>query len=109
MAQRRQFFRLTVGPTTAITNPVGGGTSNTQTFTTNNPGNGNANACTATTCAVNLTSTNAGDLIVLGLFVLDSTSVNSVNDTQGNTYTLIGSPQTWSPYHFVERLYYARE
>ena len=91
-----------------VTNPAGGGTSNAQTFTTNNPGNGNAKACTATSCAVSLTSTNAGDLIVLGLFVLDSTSVSSVNDTQGNTYTLIGSPQTWSPYHFVERLYYAK-
>ena len=91
-----------------VTNPVGGGTSNAQTFTTNNPGNGNAKNCTAMSCAVNLTSTNAGDLIVLGLFVLDSTSVSSVTDTQGNTYTLIGSPQTWSPYHFVERLYYAK-
>jgi hypothetical protein len=69
---------------------------------------GNTNACTATSCAANLTNTNAGDLIVLGLFVVDSTSVNSVTDTQGNTYTLIGSPQTWSPYHFVERLYYAK-
>ncbi len=69
---------------------------------------GNVNACSGTSCAVSLTGTNAGDLIVLGLFVLDSTSVNSVTDTQGNTYTLIGSPQTWSPYHFVERLYYAK-
>ena len=69
---------------------------------------GNVNACAATSCAVNLTGTNAGDLIVLDLFVLDSTSVSSVTDTQGNTYTLIGSPQTWSPYHFVERLYYAK-
>ncbi len=91
-----------------VTNPAGGGTSNAQTFTTNNPGNENGNTCTATSCAVSLTSTNAGDLIVLGLFVLDSTSVSSVTDTQGNTYTLIGSPQTWSPYHFVERLYYAK-
>ena len=69
---------------------------------------GNVNACAATSCAVNLTGTNAGDLIVLDMFVLDSTSVSSVTDTQGNTYTLIGSPQTWSPYHFVERLYYAK-
>ena len=69
---------------------------------------GNANACTATSCAVSLTSTNGGNLILLDLFVLDSTSVISVTDTQLNTYTLIGSPQTWSPYHFVERLYYAK-
>ena len=89
-----------------VTNPTGGGTSNARTFTISIPAN--VNACTATSCAVNLTSTNAGDLIVLGLFVLDSTSVSSVTDTQGNTYTLIGSPQTWSPYHFVERLYYAK-
>ena len=62
----------------------------------------------ATSCAVSLTSTNGGDLIVLGLFVLNSTSVSSVTDTQGNQYTLIGSPQTWSPHDFVERLYYAK-
>ena len=49
-----------------------------------------------------------GDLIVLGLFVLDSTGVSTVTDTQGNQYTLIGSPQTWSPHNFVERLYYAK-
>ena len=69
---------------------------------------GNVNACSATSCAVSLTGTNAGDLIVVGLFVLDSTSVSSVTDTQGNTYTLIGSPQTWSLHNFVERLYYAK-
>ena len=69
---------------------------------------GNAKACTATSCAVSLTSTNAGDVIVLGLFVLNSTSVSSVIDTQGNQYTLIGSPQTWSPKSYVERLYYAK-
>ena len=69
---------------------------------------GNVKACTATSCGVSLTSTNAGDLIVLGLFVLNSTTVSSVIDTQGNQYTLIGSPQTWSPYNFVERLYYAK-
>ena len=45
---------------------------------------GNASACSATSCAVSLTGTNAGDLIVVGLFVLDSTSVSSVTDTQGN-------------------------
>jgi hypothetical protein len=69
---------------------------------------GNVKACTATSCGASLTSTNAGDLIVLGLFVLNSTSVSSVIDTQGNQYTLIGSPQTWSPNNFVERLYYAK-
>jgi hypothetical protein len=69
---------------------------------------GNANACSATSCAVSLANTNAGDLIVLGLFVLDSTSVSSVADMQGNQYTPIGSPQTWSPFNFVERLYYAK-
>ena len=69
---------------------------------------GNVNACSATSCAASLTGTNAGDLIVVGLFVLDSTSVSSVTDTQGNTYTLIGSPQTWSLHNFVERLYYAK-
>ena len=69
---------------------------------------GNVNACAATSCAVNLTGTNAGDLIVLGLFVLNSTSVSSVIDMQGNQYTLIGSPQTWSPHNYVERLYYAK-
>ena len=69
---------------------------------------GNVKSCTATSCGVSLTSTNAGDLIVLGLFVLNSTTVSSVIDTQGNQYTLIGSPQTWSPYNFVERLYYAK-
>ncbi len=69
---------------------------------------GNANACTASSCAVTLASTNAGDLIVLALFVWDSTSVSNVSDTQGNPYTLIGSPQTWSSHNFVERLYYAK-
>src|SRR6516162_7055538 len=69
---------------------------------------GNAEGCTATSCGVSLTSTNAGDLIVLGVFVRNSTSVSSVLDTQGNQYTLIGSPQTWSPYGFVQRLYYAK-
>ena len=39
--------------------------------------------------------------------MLDSTSVSSVTDTQGNPYVLIGS-QTWSPHSFVERLYYAK-
>ena len=39
---------------------------------------------------------------------LNSTSVSSVIDTQGNQYTLIGSPQTWSPNSYVERLYYAK-
>ncbi len=68
---------------------------------------GNAKGCTATSCAVSLTSTNGGDLMVLGLFVLNSTSVSSVIDTQGNQYVLIGS-QTWSPNGFVERLYYAK-
>ncbi len=68
---------------------------------------GNAKGCTATSCAVSLTSTNGGDLIVLGLFVLNSTSVSSVMDTQGNQYILIGS-QTWSPNGFVEKLYYAK-
>ncbi len=66
------------------------------------------NACTASSCAVSLASTNPGDLIVLALFVLDSTSVSNVSDTQGNPYTLIGSPQTWSTHNFVERLYYAK-
>jgi len=69
---------------------------------------GNVKACTATSCAVSLTGTNTGDVIILGLFVLNSTSVSSVTDTQGNTYTLIGSPQTWSPKSYVERLYYAK-
>jgi IPT/TIG domain len=68
---------------------------------------GNVNACNATSCAVSLTNTNAGDVIVLGLFVLDSTAVSSVTDTQGNSYTPIGS-QTWSSHGFVEKLYYAK-
>ena len=68
---------------------------------------GNVSACSAASCAVNLTGTNAGDLIVLDLFVLDSTSVSTVADTQGNQYTLIGS-QTWSSHNFVERLYYTK-
>ena len=101
-----------------ITSVGSGGTATTPdaTFTTASCStggppayvSGNANACTATSCAVNLTSTNAGDLIVLALFVLDSTSVSYVSDTQGNQYTLIGSPQTWSSHNFVERLYYAK-
>jgi hypothetical protein len=69
---------------------------------------GNAKACSATSCAVSLSSTNPGDLIVLALFVVNSTSVSSVGDTQGNQYLLIGSPQTWSPKNYVERLYYAK-
>ena len=70
---------------------------------------GGSKGCRSTSsCSVSLTGTNAGDLIVLGLFVSDSTSVSSVTDTQGNTFALIGSPQTWSPYNFVERLYYAK-
>src|SRR5579862_2801920 len=70
---------------------------------------GGSKGCASTSsCSVNLTGTNAGDLIVLVLFVSDSTSVSSVSDTQGNTFSLIGSPQTWSPYNFVERLYYAK-
>ena len=69
---------------------------------------GNVNACSATSCAVNLTGTNVGDLIVLDLFVLDSTNVSTVTDTQGNQYTPIGSPRTWSSHNFVERLYYAK-
>jgi RHS repeat-associated protein len=68
---------------------------------------GNMNACTATSCAVNLSGTGAGNLIVLGLFVGDSTTVSSVTDTQGNTYTLISS-STWSPSGYVEKLYYAK-
>ena len=68
---------------------------------------GNAKGCTATSCAVSLTNTKGGDLMVLGLFVLNSTSVSSVVDTQGNQYILIGS-QTWSPNGFVEKLYYAK-
>jgi hypothetical protein len=68
---------------------------------------GNANACTAASCPVSLSNTNAGDLMIVGLFVHDSTSVNSVIDTQGNQYILIAS-QAWSPHNFVERLYYAK-
>lgn len=66
------------------------------------------NGCNATSCSATLTGTNAGDLIVMGLFVSNSTSVNSVMDSQGNTFTPIGSPQTWSPNNYVERLYYAK-
>lgn len=69
---------------------------------------GNLNGCTATSCGVSLRRTNAGDLIVLGLFAVNSTNVGSVSDTQGNHYALIGAPQTWSPNNFVERLYYAK-
>ena len=68
---------------------------------------GNAKGCTATSCAVSLPSTNGGDQMALGLFVLNSTSVSSGIDTQGNQYILIGS-QTWSPNGFVEKLYYAK-
>jgi RHS repeat-associated protein len=91
---------------------VGGVASNGVTFTvlsTTGPSyvTGDANACTATSCAASMTGTNAGDLIVLGLFVGNSTSVSSVTDTQGNTYTLIDS-SPWSSHNYVERLYYAK-
>ena len=46
--------------------------------------------------------------MVLGLFVLNSTSVSSVIDTQGNTVHTDRLAQTWSPNGFVERLYYAK-
>ena len=70
---------------------------------------GSLKGCTATSCAVSLTSTNAGDLIVLGLFVMDSTGVGSVTDSQGNTYTLITSSSwTGGGASRVERLYYAK-
>ena len=49
-----------------------------------------------------------GDAILVAFDFVPGDTPSSVTDTQGNTYTLIGSPQTWSPYHFVERLYYAK-
>src|SRR5579872_2209110 len=70
---------------------------------------GNALGCTAISCTASLTGTNHGDLIVLGVFVLNSTSVTSVMDTQGNTFTLLFGPTTWGGSHnYVERLYYAK-
>jgi unsaturated rhamnogalacturonyl hydrolase len=70
---------------------------------------GNALGCTGISCTASLTGTNHGDLIVLGVFVLNSTSVSSVTDSQGNTFTLLFGPTTWGGSHnYVERLYYAK-
>src|SRR5207249_8462624 len=53
-------------------------------------------------------STGAGDLIIVGIYFGPSASISSVTDSQGNTYTQIGSAQSSPSGKESSALFYAR-
>lgn len=65
------------------------------------------NSCTAISCATSSTSTGAGDLIFMGIFLASNIAPVSMQDTQGNVWKQLVPGTLWgNPKNFLELLYY---